>query len=826
MRYSVTTILILLCSVCLNSARAGSGRFADEFLIDTSTALIPLGSANVVQVVSDSTDYLMVWTDNRRTGGYGYPDVYCARITGSGTLLDSGGIVVYDGEAAAGQFTAAYDGTDYAVTWVSGDSLRFCRVTRSGVVLDPGGRGVCRAVSSWGWYPSGLAFDGQNYLAVWSQWIGGDFEEDIYAIRISRDGLPLDSMPFPVVHYHELQYHPRVVFAGDFYFVAWLDWRNYPSDAALYGSRVSRAGVVLDTAGIVIDTVRSPWAPELATDGSSYLVARYDDFGACATKISQQGVPQLGILLSSTADAQLAPAASFGQGRYHLAWWDSRSGRRELYGGLMDTAGHLVQNRIWGPWSRGGTGTYLARSQSDYLIVWDGGYALRTDASGQPLDSGAVYIPHGTRSQSMPCAVSDGVGYLGAWCENRDGEVDVYAARIDASGNVLDPAGFKVSGDSGSHSTPIATFDGNNYLVIWQCRGIHGSRVSRAGVVLDTNPIFLSPDGVYPSVTFDGRNFVCAWSSQRSCYFARLNREGVLLDTDGVLVFQGRSSLGSSATAAAAGDSNTLLVWEVDTLRQQQPPPTWQPCYLRGIRIDQAGRMLDTSYIAVSREGAVSPRLVFDGDNYLAVWPGIKVTRITQDGIVLDTIAVQVVHTSAVPSVGFNAPHYLIVWSDGNDIFGATLDRSAHRTDSFAVVRLPKIQDSPVLAVGSASQELLLYRGWTTDVEGRHYNSMRIWGILGSFPGIEESRKSRDTSAVRIPTLVRNLLLIPRGSVSSGGSQFLLLNIAGRRVHDLHPGLNDVRNLACGVYFVTEYPFENRGQNAGPNGMTKVVISR
>jgi len=45
----------------------------------------------------------------------------------------------------------------------------------------------------------------------------------------------------------------------------------------------------------------------------------------------------------------------------------------------------------------------------------------------------------------------------------------------------------------------------------------------------------------------------------------------------------------------------------------------------------------------------------------------------------------------------------------------------------------------------------------------------------------------------------------------------MLLDITGRRVADLHPGANDIRHLAPGVYFV---------RREGNKMTTKVVIQR
>jgi YVTN family beta-propeller protein len=71
------------------------------------------------------------------------------------------------------------------------------------------------------------------------------------------------------------------------------------------------------------------------------------------------------------------------------------------------------------------------------------------------------------------------------------------------------------------------------------------------------------------------------------------------------------------------------------------------------------------------------------------------------------------------------------------------------------------------------------------------------------------------------PTVIRGVLYL-QGRPSSSPSTSYLLDISGRRVLQLHPGANDVRRLAPGVYFV------RRASSAGRGGssVTKVVIAR
>jgi hypothetical protein len=96
------------------------------------------------------------------------------------------------------------------------------------------------------------------------------------------------------------------------------------------------------------------------------------------------------------------------------------------------------------------------------------------------------------------------------------------------------------------------------------------------------------------------------------------------------------------------------------------------------------------------------------------------------------------------------------------------------------------------------------------DVEGAHYSIMfstnNPIGIAEETPSAELRTPNNGT------TVVRNVLCLPEapGTISSPS---ILLDISGRKVFDLKPGVNDVRTLAPGVYVI----------EAGPGLRAKVV---
>jgi len=73
-----------------------------------------------------------------------------------------------------------------------------------------------------------------------------------------------------------------------------------------------------------------------------------------------------------------------------------------------------------------------------------------------------------------------------------------------------------------------------------------------------------------------------------------------------------------------------------------------------------------------------------------------------------------------------------------------------------------------------------------------------------------------------LATVVRGMLALPRGMTELSDDtdrvpRPALMDISGRKLLDLHPGANDVRDVAPGVYFV-------RSDSAAT--LTKVVVTR
>ena len=108
----------------------------------------------------------MVWRDNRNSTS----DIFAALVSPNGEVLTGPGFSVSTAPNEQSDPSIAFDGTNFFVAWTDrrGVSLDIygARVSPGGGVVDVGGKAVSTATGPQA-VPA-VAFDGTNYLVVWS----------------------------------------------------------------------------------------------------------------------------------------------------------------------------------------------------------------------------------------------------------------------------------------------------------------------------------------------------------------------------------------------------------------------------------------------------------------------------------------------------------------------------------------------------------------------------------------------------------------------------------------------------------------------------------
>jgi hypothetical protein len=130
--------------------------------------------------------------------------------------------------AAAGnqsEAAVAFDGTNYLVVWqdtrLGASDIYATRVSPSGTVLDPGGFPISVAPDFQG--SPAVAFDGANYFVFWEDQRAGSPNWDIYGARVTPAGTVLEPGGIPISTYQQAQLTPAVAFDGTNYMVVWSD---------------------------------------------------------------------------------------------------------------------------------------------------------------------------------------------------------------------------------------------------------------------------------------------------------------------------------------------------------------------------------------------------------------------------------------------------------------------------------------------------------------------------------------------------------------------------------------------------------------------------
>jgi hypothetical protein len=128
--------------------------------------------------------------------------------------------------------------------------------------------------------------------------------------------------------------------------------------------------------------------------------------------------------------------------------------------------------------------------------------ALLAEVSGErPVSDTAYGPPPGQRYGTA--AASDGRDFLVAWVDtqrNRSSFNEIYAARMNAAGDILDPLGIHLPTLSNPIFQVDVVFLGEDYLVYWnevspvtdQTTALMGVRINRDGVILDATPRLLA----------------------------------------------------------------------------------------------------------------------------------------------------------------------------------------------------------------------------------------------------------------------------------------------------------------------------------------------
>jgi PKD repeat protein len=323
---------------------------------------------------------------------------------------------------------------------------------------------------------------------------------------------------------------------------------------------------------------------------------------------------------------------------------------------------------------------------------------------------------------------------------------DIYAVRIDASGQILDRVPLVVTQEAASQSNPQVVWNGTNWLVLFQSIDINGTgffyedsleavRVSPAGVVLDPQPIKIrnvAPAGNSSwAAASDGVDWVVAFQesdSNSALALLKITAAGAVLQGPKVVVpstYFLRSNLRLAFTSGVY-----LFTWAEFSDTQ-------------ALRFDSNLNVLSPAFRLVT--GHIVTDLTSSDSQFYGVWfspvqfvDQVFGSRISTTGTVLDGggNGVQISNNSSTPD-GFIAAfdtwdgsNFRVNWASNSKLFTARVSPTGSVLDPGGVL-IPRAGSGPSSSPGNGALQVV----WSALQQNVEYDTSTVNISATNVPG-------------------------------------------------------------------------------------------
>jgi len=342
------------------------------------------GTSEYTSLSWTGSEFGVSWQD-RRDGNY---EIYFARISSSGAKLGSDLRVTNDTSNSVIP-SLSWTGSEFGVSWQDyrdgNYEIYFARISSSGAKLGSDLRVTNDARYSC--YPS-LSWTGSEFGVSWED--DRDLNWEIYFARISSSGAKLGS-DLRVTNDASSSMHPSLSWTGSEFGMSWEDIRD--RNYEIYFARVSSAGAKLGSDLRATNAAGASLYPSLSWTGSEFGVSWMDygdgnwNWEIYFARVSSSGA-KLGsdLRVTNAASDSGYPSLSWTGSEFGVSWEDFRDGNAEIYFALVSSAD--------------------AKLGEDLRVT--------NDAS----------------SSELPSLSWTGSEFGVSWQDNRDGNVEIYFARI------------------------------------------------------------------------------------------------------------------------------------------------------------------------------------------------------------------------------------------------------------------------------------------------------------------------------------------------------------------------------------------------------------
>ena len=559
---------------------------SEEFeLGEPITGLPTAGDQSLTDIWWNGNNWSVRWAS-------GNEDI-AVRVSSDGTLFDEYGVTV------EGQGVRATDGTNRLYVEADGD------YTLIATLVDSADNTV--QTSSFGsdllfYKPENprVAYGNGIYVVVWDAYnsMGGPGSTTyIQARRFDVHGNPLDPENITVYSGTDFADCPSVAFGNGVFSIVWNQhdydtsgWFPVPLPDDVLAVRIAPDGAVLDASPLVVSSDDADaQCPEVAFNSSHFVAVWGTNTGTAADlsgrRIGSDGaLPDAGpFVVSAASGAQLDPRIVPTGSQCLVAWVDQRNSATngsDIYGTRIDPSGSVLD--IDGIPISTAAGdqvlTSIAYGDSGFFLTWNDerNSALNaTDVFGGLVgESGTVLhplgIPISTESGDQYDSVVSWSGsqYLVGWSDDRDSTTDVYAQRIDSSG-APDGGEILLTRAVNSQTWPDLAFGDDLWFVTWvdgrdpSKSLVYGMRINRQGDLLDHDGVVVVDNNAaqgYPSVDFAGSEWLVAMEESDGVVAGRFDPSAGALDGTGIAI-----SSDGERPIVCGGDDRWLVLWQQDT---------------------------------------------------------------------------------------------------------------------------------------------------------------------------------------------------------------------------------------------------------------------
>lgn len=438
----------------------------------------------------DGSNWLASWSYDAQ---FGSERIHAARVAPAGVVLDQNGGFVVDpaGDRQTQTTAVGLPGGGFAVLWTDGRSGRDEADVFAAPVSANGTVGASAAIARGA--PAQVAPDlvaaAGGYFVVFESRVSG--ASRILGQRLDGRGAPIDLAPIEVASASAGVRRPAVAFDGTVYLVVWED------QVAIWGRRLGLAGNLLDPQPV---RIMGGIDPDVAAQPGVFLVV--DTHTPSNPQIRMPFAARVRATDGTVLDpvpiplgqyfAQRPAVAAFGS-RWLVAWqrhFSHDETRANIHAAFVDPTGATPGDfLVEAPFSRVLIDAAVATDgATSGLVLWNDA----TSPAAGPDVLGRIVLTNGTvlaratisgaaAEQSLPAVGWDGAQYHTVWQDRRnitffvDDRKDVFGARVDAGGTVLDGNGFPV-------------FDGVRPEIQPTVTGTNGTALFAAAIFEDRQP--------------------------------------------------------------------------------------------------------------------------------------------------------------------------------------------------------------------------------------------------------------------------------------------------------------------------------------------------